>query len=242
MEQRIDLRGRLGRLRETAQDSALALRHRPEDDWRHSVLAALQAITGEYESTCQQYFVRSGATRDASVADRLAKVCLLRPNSDPSLAGLDGLAASKLAQDVPRQTLQPTALVHEAWLRLIGDRNPNFKNRAHFFRAGAEAMRHILIDRARRKRTHRHGGGYQWVTRDELEVADDASDDRLLALDEALEKLVQEHLVQADLIKLRYFAGITNEEVADALGIWVSTAKNYWTFLRTWLLHELESR
>lgn len=156
-------------------------------------------------------------------------------------AELRGLAASKLARDVPGQTLQPTALVHEAWLRLIGDRSPKFKNRAHFFRAAAEAMRHILIDRARRKRTHRHGGGYERVTWEELEVADDASDDRLLALDEALAKFVQEHPVQADLVKLRYFAGMTNEEVADALGISVSTAKNYWTFARAWLLHELES-
>lgn len=157
-------------------------------------------------------------------------------------AELRGLAASKMARDVPGQTLQPTALVHEAWLRLIGDRNPRFKNRAHFFRAAAEAMRHILIDRARRKRTHRHGGGYERVNWEDLEVADDAADDRLLALDEALQKFVREHPVQADLVKLRYFAGMTNEEVADALGISVSTAKNYWTFSRTWLLNELESR
>ncbi|MCC6235697.1 MAG: sigma-70 family RNA polymerase sigma factor [Verrucomicrobiales bacterium] len=155
-------------------------------------------------------------------------------------AELRGLAASKMARDVPGQTLQPTALVHEAWLRLIGDRHPKFKNRAHFFRAAAEAMRHILIDRARRKRTQRHGGGYERVDWDDLEVVVDASDDRLLALDEALEKFVREHPVQADLVKLRYFAGMTNEEVADALDISVSTAKNYWTFSRTWLLNELE--
>jgi RNA polymerase sigma factor (TIGR02999 family) len=157
-------------------------------------------------------------------------------------AELRGLAASKMARDLPGQTLQPTALVHEAWLRLIGDRSPKFKNRAHFFRAAAEAMRHILIDRARRKRTQRHGGGYERVNWEGLEVAADASDDRLLALDEALEKFVREHPIQADLVKLRYFAGMTNEEVADALGVSVSTAKNYWTFSRTWLLNELESR
>ncbi|MBL9139914.1 MAG: sigma-70 family RNA polymerase sigma factor [Verrucomicrobiales bacterium] len=155
---------------------------------------------------------------------------------------LRGLAASKLARDVPGQTLQPTALVHEAWLRLIGDRHPKFQNRAHFFRAAAEAMRHILIDRARRKLTQRHGGGFERVNWDGIDLAADSTDDRLLALNEALEKFVQEHPVQADLVKLRYFAGMTNEEVAEALGISVSTAKNYWTFSRTWLLNELESR
>lgn len=155
---------------------------------------------------------------------------------------LRGLAARNMARDVPGQTLQPTALVHEAWLRLIGDRHPKFQNRAHFFRAAAEAMRHILIDRARRKLTQRHGGGYERVSWDDIDLAADSTDDRLLALNEALEKFVRAHPVQADLVKLRYFAGMTNEEVAEALGISVSTAKNYWTFSRTWLLNELESR
>lgn len=156
-------------------------------------------------------------------------------------AELRGLAASKMARDVPGETLQPTALVHEAWLRLIGDRSPKFKDRAHFFRAAAEAMRHILIDRARRKRTQRHGGDYERVNWDGIDLAAEPTDDRLLALNEALEKLVREHPVQADLVKLRYFAGMTNEEVAEALGISVSTAKNYWTFAKAWLLHELEN-
>lgn len=157
-------------------------------------------------------------------------------------AELRGLAASKMARDVPGQTLQPTALVHEAWLRLVGDRHPRFQSRAHFFRAAAEAMRHILIDRARRKRTQRHGGGCERVNWEDLKVADVAADERLLALDEALEQFAREHPVQADLVKLRYFAGMTNEEVAEALGVSVSTAKNYWTFSRTWLLNALESR
>ncbi|MCC7373988.1 MAG: sigma-70 family RNA polymerase sigma factor [Verrucomicrobiales bacterium] len=156
-------------------------------------------------------------------------------------AELRGLAASKMARDVPGQTLQPTALVHEAWLRLIGDRTPKFKDRAHFFRAAAEAMRHILIDRARRKRTQRHGGEFERVDWDGIDLAAEPADDRLLALNEALEKFVREHPVQADLVKLRYFAGMTNEEVAEALGISVSTAKNYWTFSKAWLLRELEN-
>ena len=152
------------------------------------------------------------------------------------------LAAIKMASLAPGHTLQPTALVHEAWLRLVGDRNPTFKDRAHFFRAAAEAMRHILIDRARRKQSKRHGGDYQRVDWEGFELAADSADDQLLSVDEALEKLAREYPLQADLVKLRYFAGMTNEEVAEALGISVSTAKNYWTFSRTWLLHEIEGK
>jgi RNA polymerase sigma factor (TIGR02999 family) len=150
------------------------------------------------------------------------------------------LAASKLAQEAPGQTLQPTALVHEAWLRLVGDRNPSFKDRTHFFRASAEAMRRILIDRARRKKTQRHGGGYQRVHLEDFELAAPSADNQLLAVNEALDKLALEHPVQAELVKLRYFAGLTNEEVSEVLGISVSTVKNYWTFSRAWLLNEIE--
>jgi RNA polymerase sigma factor (TIGR02999 family) len=150
------------------------------------------------------------------------------------------LAASKLAYEAPGQTLQPTALVHEAWLRLVGDRNPSFKDREHFFRASAEAMRRILIDRARRKRTHRHGGTYQRVDFEDIDPAAPAVDGQLLEVNDALDKLALEHPVQAELVKLRYFAGLTNEEVAGVLGISVSTAKNYWTFSRAWLLNEID--
>jgi RNA polymerase sigma factor (TIGR02999 family) len=150
------------------------------------------------------------------------------------------LAASRLAQEAPGQTLQPTALVHEAWLRLVGDQNPSFKDRTHFFRASAEAMRRILIDRARRKKTQRHGGGYQRVHIEDFDLAAPSAADQLLAVNEALDKLALEHPVQAELVKLRYFAGLTNEEVSEVLGISVSTAKNYWTFSRAWLLNEIE--
>ena len=152
------------------------------------------------------------------------------------------LAASKIAGEAPGQTLQPTALVHEAWLRLVGDQSPSFKDREHFFRASAEAMRRILIDRARRKRTKRHGGGYQRIDFDAFDVAAPAVDDQLLAVNEALDKLALEHPVQAELVKLRYFAGLTNEEVSQVLGISLSTAKNYWTFSRAWLLNQIESQ
>jgi RNA polymerase sigma factor (TIGR02999 family) len=151
------------------------------------------------------------------------------------------LAAAKLAHEAPGQTLQPTALVHEAWLRLVGDQTPSFKDREHFFRASAEAMRRILIDRARRKQTVRHGGAYQRVNLEGLDPAAPAVDDQLLAVDEALNKFASAHPVQAELVKLRYFAGLTNEEIAEVLGISVSTAKNYWTFSRAWLLNEIEN-
>src|SRR3954466_13041483 len=150
------------------------------------------------------------------------------------------LASSKLAQEAPGQTLQPTALVHEAWLRLVGGQNPSFNDRTHFFRASAEAMRRILIDRARRKKTERHGGRFQRIAFEDFDLAAPSGDDQLLAVNEALEKFALEHPVQADLVKLRYFAGMTNEEVAQVLKISVSTVKNYWAFSRAWLLHEIE--
>ena len=151
------------------------------------------------------------------------------------------LAASKLAHEAPGQTLQPTALVHEAWLRLVGDRAPSFNDREHFFRASAEAMRRILIDRARRKQTQRHGGSYQRVDFEGLNLAAPPVDDQLLALNEALENFALEYPVQAELVKLRYFAGLTNEEASQVMGVSVSTAKNYWTFSRAWLLNEIEA-
>jgi len=151
------------------------------------------------------------------------------------------LAASKLALEAPGQTLQPTALVHEAWLRLVGDQNPSFKDRAHFFRACAEAMRHILIDRARRKQSKRHGGGYRRVDFEGLDLAAPSADDQLLAVNEALDKLALDHPAQAEVVKLRYFGGLTNEQVSEVLGISVSSVKNYWTFSRVWLLNEIES-
>ena len=153
------------------------------------------------------------------------------------------LAASKLAHEAPGQTLQATALVHEAWLRLLGHQTPTFNDRAHFFRASAEAMRRILIDRARRKKTERHGGSFARVEFNlgDIELAAPSADDQLLALNDALEKLALTHPLQADLVKLRYFAGLTNEEVSEAMDISVSTVKNYWAFARAWLLNEIET-
>jgi RNA polymerase sigma factor (TIGR02999 family) len=153
------------------------------------------------------------------------------------------LAVSKMARESPNQTLQPTALVHEAWLRLVGDENPQFANRAHFFAAAAEAMRRILIDRARRKHALRHGGGQQRVDMEGvLEVAAPADDDELLAVNEALDKLAVQNQSEAELVKLRYFVGMTLEEAAEALGISARTADNYWAHARAWLFREIKSQ
>jgi RNA polymerase sigma factor (TIGR02999 family) len=151
------------------------------------------------------------------------------------------LAASKMARETPGQTLQPTALVHEAWLRLMGAKNQRFQNRVHFFSAAAEAMRRILIDNARRKLAQRHGGGLEKVDLEGQDLAAPATDQQLLAVHEVLDKLAMEHPLQAEVVKLRYFAGMTNEETAEVLDVSVATVKNYWTFARTWLLHEIEN-
>ncbi|MDB6124274.1 MAG: hypothetical protein JWQ71_3267 [Pedosphaera sp.] len=150
------------------------------------------------------------------------------------------LATHKMAREAPGQTLQPTALVHEAWLRLVGTKVPRFENRAHFFSAAAEAMRRILIDRARRKLTQRHGSGQERVAIDGCDLATPDEDDQLLAMHEALDKLARKYPVQAELVKLRYFGGLTNEETAQLLGISVATAKNYWVFARAWLFQKIE--
>jgi RNA polymerase sigma factor (TIGR02999 family) len=150
------------------------------------------------------------------------------------------LAASKMARETPSQTLQPTALVHEAWLRLVGTENPKFENRAHFFSAAAEAMRRILIDRARRKLTIRHGGGYERVDMDEQDLAAPGPDEQLLAVHEVLDNLAKKHPLQAEVVKLRYFAGMTIEETAEVLGISVGTVKNHWTFASAWIFNEIK--
>ncbi len=150
------------------------------------------------------------------------------------------LAASKMSHEAPGQTLQPTALVHEAWLRLAGNDNRKFANRAHFFAAAAEAMRRILIEKARRKRAFRHGGGQQRVDIEDVNVASPSDDDQLLAVNEALDKLAAQNKPEAELVKLRYFVGMTLEEAAEVLNISARTADNYWAHARAWLFRELK--
>src|SRR5256714_1229235 len=149
------------------------------------------------------------------------------------------LAASRMANEAAGNTLQPTALVHEAWLRLVGKDNPKFAGRAHFFAAAAEAMRRILIDRARRKSSLRHGGGQARVDIQQIDLASPEADDQILAVSEALDKLAAQDPIEAELVKLRYFAGLTVEEAAGLLDISPRTARNYWAHARTWLYHEI---
>jgi RNA polymerase sigma factor (TIGR02999 family) len=149
------------------------------------------------------------------------------------------VAAYKMAQESPGHTLQPTALVHEAWMRLAGNENPRWQNRAHFFGAAAEAMRRILIDNARRKKAVRHGGGQQRVELEEANIAAAMEDDQLLAVHEALERLEKVDKVKAELVKLRYFAGLTIAEAAQVLGVSEPTAKRYWAYARAWLYREI---
>ncbi len=145
------------------------------------------------------------------------------------------LAAQKLAHERPGQTLQATALVHEAWLRLSGGEERQWDNRRHFFGAAAEAMRRILIDNARRKHAARHGGGRQRMNLEDVDVAAPVADEDVLAIDEALAKFAQRDPNKAELVKLRYFGGLTIEETAAALGISIATAKRWWEFSRAWL-------
>lgn len=153
---------------------------------------------------------------------------------------LRGLAARKMANEHANQTLQPTALVHEAWLRLGGAAAPQFENRAHYFAAAAEAMRRILIERARRRLPAKRGAGAEAVPLDEVEIPSPASsDDQLLAVNEALEKFAALDPRKAELVKLRYFVGMGYEEAAAALGVAVPTAKQWWAYARAWLSVEL---
>jgi RNA polymerase sigma factor (TIGR02999 family) len=149
------------------------------------------------------------------------------------------LAAWKMSRETPGQTLQPTALVHEAWLRLVGKNNPPWNNRAHFFGAAAEAMRRILIENARRKLALRHGGGQVRLDVDELQLAAPDSDAQVLAINEALEKFATFDQQKAELVKLRYFAGLTIEQAAQVLGISEATAKRWWAYARAWLYNEV---
>jgi RNA polymerase sigma factor (TIGR02999 family) len=151
------------------------------------------------------------------------------------------LAAAKMAREAASHTLQPTALVHEAWLRLGGDQQPDWKNRAHFFGAAAEAMRRILIDRARNRQALRHGGGQERINVDDIDLASAPDDERVLAINEILEKFARAEPQKAELVKLRYFAGLTIEEVAQTLGISEPTASRWWAYARAWLLQKIIS-
>jgi len=152
------------------------------------------------------------------------------------------LAAHKMSRESPGQTLQATALVHEAYIRLVGSEVQNWNSRSHFFGAAAEAMRRILVENARRKRSSKHGGDRQRIDLDAGDIAIEIPSDDLIALDEALAKLTEEEPVVAELVKLRYFAGLALNQVAGVLEISERTAARYWAYGRVWLLRELADR
>jgi RNA polymerase sigma factor (TIGR02999 family) len=184
----------------------------------------------------------------SEVTQVLSRACAGDPQAAAALLPLvyeelRRLAGQRMAAENGTQTLQPTALVHEAWLRLAGGNDQKeFANRAHFFGAAAESMRRILIERARRRLAAKRGGGAQQVELELIEIAAPLNDDdALLNLNEALEKLAAVDPRKAELVKLRYFVGMNYEEAAAALGIAVSTAKEWWAYARAWLTVEMQS-
>ena len=152
---------------------------------------------------------------------------------------LKRIAAQKMAGEAPGNTLQPTALVHEAWIKLVGDGDPNFENRAHFFSAAAEAMRRILVDSARRKHATKRGSGPSPEELKEDHWVEQGPSEELLAVDEALEALSKEDPTAANLVKLRYFAGMTMTEAASTLGMPLRSTEALWTYARAWLRRQI---
>jgi len=168
---------------------------------------------------------------DASAADKLLPLVYEE---------LRRLASQRMAREKPGQTLQATALVHEAYIRLVGSNAQNWSGRTQFFTAAAEAMRRILIDNARRKQRIKRGDGHKRIDLDDAAIAIEGPSDNLIALDEALEKLANKDRVKAELVKLRYFAGLTGKQAATVLGISRTTADEHWAYARAWLRLEIE--
>ncbi len=184
----------------------------------------------------------------APVTDELATALQAVSDGDPQGAAkllplvydeLRRIAAYKMAQQPAGHTLQATALVHEAFLRLLGNAEHTWENRRHFFASASEAMRHILVDRARRKAAVRHGGRYTRIQLDDVVVASDSPDESVLLMNDALDRLAEHDHVAAELVKLRFFAGFTFAQAAELLGISERTAKRTWAFARAWLYNEI---
>ena len=152
------------------------------------------------------------------------------------------LAAARMHQESNGQTLQATALVHEAWLRMVGDGNRTWQNRAHFFGAAAEAMRRILVENARRKSRLKRGGGQLRLDIEELDLAATSPDDKVLLMDEALEKLRVEDPEKARIVVLKFFGGLTNQEVAENLGVTERTVERQWAYAKAWLFQSIQTQ
>jgi len=149
------------------------------------------------------------------------------------------LAAIKMGREMEGQTLQPTALVHEAWLRLFNGSDKVWRNRGHFFGAAAHAMRRILVERGRRKMSLKRGGRAEHIAIEDVDVADSMPDDRILLIDEALKRLEERDPELAHVVSLKFFGGLTNIEVADLIGVTERTIQNKWTFAKAWLLESI---
>jgi RNA polymerase sigma factor (TIGR02999 family) len=149
------------------------------------------------------------------------------------------LAAARMARESAGHTLQPTALVHEAWLRLVGDGERSWKNRSYFFAAAAEAMRRILVEHARRKAQLKYGGGQERLNIEEMELAEAEPDAKVLLVNAALERMETQHPERARIVVLKYFGGMTNKEVAETLGIGERSVDRHWVCAKTWLYKEI---
>lgn len=203
-------------------------------------------IRGVAGSLIRHFRVEFGAR--CGEMNEVSRVLLALEQGDPHAADmllplvyeeLRKLAGAKLAQEIPGQTLQPTALVHEAYLRLVSTGNePHWDSRGHFFAAAAECMRRILVENARRKQSVKHGGGKQRIPLEEFHRVSESPED-LLDLDDALTRLAAESPEKARLVQLRFFAGLSMPEAAAALGVSLATAERWWTFARAWLYSEL---
>jgi RNA polymerase sigma factor (TIGR02999 family) len=184
--------------------------------------------SGDDESQCVTQIINAIRQGEPDASEKLM----------PAIhAQLRRIAGAKMAAERSGHTLQPTALVHEAWLRLGSQ---GFENRAHFFGAAAEAMRRILVDRARRALTAKHGGGVDPLAMDGIEIAAPVDRDELLAVHEALDRLAEHDARKAELVKLRYFAGLSFDECAALMSVSVPTAKRDWRYARAWLHHEIK--
>ncbi|HEU6448982.1 MAG TPA: ECF-type sigma factor [Verrucomicrobiae bacterium] len=153
---------------------------------------------------------------------------------------LRNLAAARMVQESSGHTLQATALVHEAWLRLVGDGNRNWKSRAYFFAAAAEAMRRILVEHARRKARFKHGGGRQRLNIEDIDLADSMPDEKILAVNDALENLERSNPERARIVVMKFYGGMTNKEVAELLGIGERSVDRHWVCAKAWLFQKLE--
>lgn len=212
---------------------------------------SLSSQPSERRSSCKNRFSSDASCATIPGVSEVTRILNAIQQGDPKAARellpavyeeLRKLAAHKMAGESSGHTLQPTALVHEAWLRLGADNQQNWQNRAHFFAAAAEAMRRILVEHARRKQSLKRGGGVAHEELDDSALVLNAPPDELLAVNEALDQLALQDPPAAELVKLRYFVGMTMEEAASAMDLAPRTAERLWTFARVWLKREIRAR